>query len=131
TSSRPIEIALAPLELDGVGRLIADALHCAPVRAAPLTRLVQEKTAGNPLLAAFCPSKPGRGEVSARPHRSGSPAGRGRCPARSGNTPRFWAPSAHSHPNVARRNAVASVVQDQYYAIPRPSLHPAPVRIRA
>jgi PAS domain S-box-containing protein len=42
------EIVLAPLGLEDVGRLVADALHCAPARAAPLTRLVQEKTAGNP-----------------------------------------------------------------------------------
>jgi len=42
------EISLAPLGLDDVGRLIADALQCTPAHAAPLTRLVQEKTAGNP-----------------------------------------------------------------------------------
>ena len=42
---------LAPLGLDDVGQLIADALHCAPNRAAPLARLVQEKTAGNPFFA--------------------------------------------------------------------------------
>ena len=29
-------------------RLIADALHCEPERAAPLARLVHEKTGGNP-----------------------------------------------------------------------------------
>jgi PAS domain S-box-containing protein len=45
------EIVLAPLGLDDVGQLIADALHCAPSRAAPLARLVQEKTAGNPFFA--------------------------------------------------------------------------------
>ena len=42
------EIVLAPLGLDDVGRLIADALQCAPAHAAPLIRLVEEKTAGNP-----------------------------------------------------------------------------------
>ena len=42
------EIVLAPLGFDDIGRLIADALQCAPARAVPLTRLVQEKTAGNP-----------------------------------------------------------------------------------
>ena len=42
------EIVLAPLGLDDVGQLIGDALQCAPALAAPLTRLVQEKTAGNP-----------------------------------------------------------------------------------
>ena len=45
------DIVLAPLGLDDVGQLIADTLHCAPNRAAPLARLVQEKTAGNPFFA--------------------------------------------------------------------------------
>src|SRR5712672_1493885 len=45
------EIVLAPLELDHVGRLIADALHCKPERARPLAELVQEKTGGNPFFA--------------------------------------------------------------------------------
>jgi serine/threonine protein kinase len=45
------EIVLAPLELDDVGRLIADALHYEPERARPLAELVQEKTAGNPFFA--------------------------------------------------------------------------------
>ena len=45
------EIVLAPLELDDVGRLIADALHYEPERARPLVELVQEKTAGNPFFA--------------------------------------------------------------------------------
>jgi PAS domain S-box-containing protein len=46
--ARVHEIVLAPLELDDVGRLIADALHCEPERAQPLAELVQEKTGGNP-----------------------------------------------------------------------------------
>jgi PAS domain S-box-containing protein len=45
------EIVLAPLELDDVGLLIADALHCEPERARPLAELVQEKTGGNPFFA--------------------------------------------------------------------------------
>jgi len=45
------EIVLAPLGLDDVGRLIADALHCEPERARPLAELVQEKTGGNPFFA--------------------------------------------------------------------------------
>ena len=45
------EIVLAPLELDDIGRLIADALHCEPERARPLAELVQEKTGGNPFFA--------------------------------------------------------------------------------
>jgi PAS domain S-box-containing protein len=45
------EIVLAPLGLGDVGRLIADALHCAPERARTLAQLVQEKTRGNPFFA--------------------------------------------------------------------------------
>ena len=45
------EITLAPLGLDDVGRLVADALHCEPERARPLVGLVQEKTGGNPFFA--------------------------------------------------------------------------------
>jgi PAS domain S-box-containing protein len=49
--ARVHEIVLAPLELDDVGWLIADALHCEPERARPLAELVQEKTGGNPFFA--------------------------------------------------------------------------------
>jgi PAS domain S-box-containing protein len=49
--ARVHEIVLAPLELDDVGRLIADALHCEPEHARPLAELVQKKTAGNPFFA--------------------------------------------------------------------------------
>ncbi len=42
---------LAPLGLDDVNRLIADALHCGPERARPMAQLVHEKTAGNPFFA--------------------------------------------------------------------------------
>ena len=42
------EITLAPLAQEHVGQLIADALRCTPQRAARLTQLVHEKTAGNP-----------------------------------------------------------------------------------
>ena len=45
------EIVLAPLGLDDVGRLVADALHCEPERARPLAQLVHEKTGGNPFFA--------------------------------------------------------------------------------
>ena len=50
-SARRSEIVLAPLGLDDVGRLVADALHCEPERARPLAQLVQEKTGGNPFFA--------------------------------------------------------------------------------
>jgi len=46
--ARVQEIVLAPLGLDQVGRLVADALHCVPERARPLAELVHEKTGGNP-----------------------------------------------------------------------------------
>jgi len=56
------EIVLAPLELDDVGRLIADAMHCEPERVRPLAQLVQEKTGGNPFFAIqFSPCSPKRG----------------------------------------------------------------------
>jgi PAS domain S-box-containing protein len=45
------DIVLEPLELDDVGRLVADALHCKPELARPLAELVQEKTGGNPFFA--------------------------------------------------------------------------------
>src|SRR5467141_1397572 len=45
------EIVLAPLELDDVGRLVADALHCEWDAAQPLAELVHEKTGGNPFFA--------------------------------------------------------------------------------
>jgi PAS domain S-box-containing protein len=49
--ARVQEIVLAPLGLDDVNRLVADALHCEPERARPLAELVQEKTGGNPFFA--------------------------------------------------------------------------------
>jgi PAS domain S-box-containing protein len=42
------EIVLAPLGLDDMERLIADALHRGPNSAGPLALLVHEKTGGNP-----------------------------------------------------------------------------------
>jgi predicted ATPase len=45
------EIVLAPLGLDDVERLIADALHCGPNSVDPLALLVYEKTGGNPFFA--------------------------------------------------------------------------------
>jgi PAS domain S-box-containing protein len=51
TDARVHEIVLAPLGLDDVGRLVADALHCEPERARPLAELVQDKTGGNPFFA--------------------------------------------------------------------------------
>ncbi|HUL06115.1 MAG TPA: PAS domain S-box protein [Candidatus Acidoferrum sp.] len=42
------EFVLAPLGLDDVGRLLANALHVERDRAEPLARLVHEKTGGNP-----------------------------------------------------------------------------------
>src|SRR6266853_1168753 len=45
------EIVLAPLDLDDVGALVSDALHCELDRVRPLARLVREKTGGNPFFA--------------------------------------------------------------------------------
>ncbi|MEM5383134.1 AAA family ATPase [Paraburkholderia phymatum] len=42
------EIRLAPLTHEHIGSLIADALHCAPDSIEPLTRLVRDRTGGNP-----------------------------------------------------------------------------------
>jgi PAS domain S-box-containing protein len=49
--TRVHEIVLAPLGLDHVGRLVADALHCELEHARPLAQLVHEKTGGNPFFA--------------------------------------------------------------------------------
>jgi PAS domain S-box-containing protein len=49
--ARTQEIVLAPLGLDDVGQLVADAMHCEPERVRPLAQLVQEKTGGNPFFA--------------------------------------------------------------------------------
>ncbi|HVH59416.1 MAG TPA: AAA family ATPase, partial [Candidatus Sulfotelmatobacter sp.] len=45
------DIVLAPLRLDAVGRLVADALHSERDSAHPLAQVVQEKTGGNPFFA--------------------------------------------------------------------------------
>jgi serine/threonine protein kinase len=45
------EIALAPLRIDDVSRLVADALHCEADSGHPLAKLVHEKTGGNPFFA--------------------------------------------------------------------------------
>ena len=45
------DIVLAPLGLDDLSRLVADALHCGAERARPLAQLVQEKTGGNAFFA--------------------------------------------------------------------------------
>jgi predicted ATPase len=49
--ARVQEIVLAPLELDDVERLIADALRCGPDSAGPLALSIHEKTGGNPFFA--------------------------------------------------------------------------------
>ncbi len=49
--TRAQEIVLAPLGLDDIERLIADALHCGLNAAGPLALLVYEKTGGNPFFA--------------------------------------------------------------------------------
>jgi PAS domain S-box-containing protein len=51
TGTRVQEIALAPLGLEDIGRLVADALGGRRLSADPLAQLVYEKTAGNPFFA--------------------------------------------------------------------------------
>src|SRR5260370_39969281 len=51
TGARIEEITLAPLASEHLAQLIADALRCAPERAAPLAQLVHEKSGGNPFFA--------------------------------------------------------------------------------
>jgi len=45
------ELVVAPLSVDDLCQLIADSVHCEWQDAAPLARLVHEKTAGNPFFA--------------------------------------------------------------------------------
>ena len=45
------EVVLAPLEVDDVGRLLVDSLHCNRDSALPLAQLVHERTGGNPFFA--------------------------------------------------------------------------------
>ena len=45
------EIALPPLAANAVDRLVADTVHRSAAEAAPLARLVREKTGGNPFFA--------------------------------------------------------------------------------
>jgi PAS domain S-box-containing protein len=49
--ARVQEILLTPLQLDDVGALLSDALHCTPERVGPLAQLVHDKTTGNPFFA--------------------------------------------------------------------------------
>ncbi|HXN82096.1 MAG TPA: AAA family ATPase, partial [Myxococcales bacterium] len=45
------DIVLTPLSLDDVTEFVADTLHCTEAMAAPLARLLHEKTLGNPFFA--------------------------------------------------------------------------------
>ena len=49
--ARVEEIVLAPLRLEEVGQLVADAMHCESERVRPLALLVHKKTGGNPFFA--------------------------------------------------------------------------------
>jgi PAS domain S-box-containing protein len=49
--ARMQEIVLAPLRVDDIDRLVADALHSERNAAQPLAQLVHEKTSGNPFFA--------------------------------------------------------------------------------
>ena len=45
------DIVFGPLTREDLTQLVADSLRCKPERAAPLTQLIHEKTAGNPFFA--------------------------------------------------------------------------------
>ncbi|HEX2684991.1 MAG TPA: AAA family ATPase, partial [Kofleriaceae bacterium] len=45
------DLVLEPLSEEDLGRLVADTVHAAPAEAAPLARLVHDKTGGNPFFA--------------------------------------------------------------------------------
>src|SRR5437660_10675423 len=49
--ARMQEIVLAPLRVDDIDQLVADALHSERGAAQPLAQLVHEKTSGNPFFA--------------------------------------------------------------------------------
>jgi PAS domain S-box-containing protein len=49
--TRVQEVVLAPMAREDLEKLIEDSLRCEPDRAAPLARLMHEKTAGNPFFA--------------------------------------------------------------------------------
>ena len=49
--ARVEEIALKPLGVDDISRIITGALHCSPERARPLPQLAHEKSSGNPFFA--------------------------------------------------------------------------------
>ena len=49
--ARVEEIALPPLRLDDIARLVADGMRCQKEHAWPLARLVHKKTGGNPFFA--------------------------------------------------------------------------------
>jgi PAS domain S-box-containing protein len=50
-NGKVVEIKLPRLDQEHVGKLVADALRCAPERAAPLAKLLHVKTDGNPFFA--------------------------------------------------------------------------------
>jgi predicted ATPase len=71
------QIALAPLGLDDVGRLVADALHCERERAQSLAHIVHEKTDGNPFFTIqFIAELEEEGLLVFAPGRSGLDVGR-------------------------------------------------------
>jgi len=51
SDARIRDVVLAPLSEEDLGRLVADTVHASPAEAAPLARLVRDKTGGNPFFA--------------------------------------------------------------------------------
>src|SRR5215475_10530502 len=62
------EITLGPLAWEQLGQLLADTLRCEPERSAPLARLVQEKTGGNPFFTIQFISSLAEGRMLAFDH---------------------------------------------------------------
>jgi predicted ATPase/signal transduction histidine kinase len=51
SDARIRDVVLEPLPEEDLGRLVADTVHASPAEAAPLARLVRDKTGGNPFFA--------------------------------------------------------------------------------
>ena len=69
------------------GELVADTVHCPPAEAAPLARLVREKTGGNPFFAIqFLTALHRKGLICVRPRRRAAGAGTSRGSAPQGYT---------------------------------------------
>ena len=91
TNARVQEIVLAPLRLDDIGRLVADALHCELDSARPLAQLVHEKTGGNPFFTIqFLTALAEEGLLAFDPRRGGPGPGTWRASAPRATPTMLW-----------------------------------------